>query len=94
MRSVRVRSRAHSGSHDQTSHYNLIGWSHMTAESAQPRQRHRPFPGSLSEGGVWVRDYHAARVAHPVVIFSAQFGEVSGLIMAWTLGCYSLLSHA
>ena len=40
-------SRAHSGSHDQTSHCNLIGWSHMTAESAQPRKRSnvtRPFP--------------------------------------------------
>ena len=39
---IRTLYVAHSGSHDQTSHYNLIGWSHMTAESA--RAQPTPFP--------------------------------------------------
>ena len=85
-----VRSRAHSGSHDQTSHYNLIGWSHMTAESAQPRKRHQTLP--FRGRGLGTRLSCSACCTHGCIpektghIFrkTAQFGEqeaVSGLII-------------
>ena len=85
-----MRSRAHSGSHDQTSHYNLIGWSHMTAESAQPRKRSnvtRPFPfpraGSGYETGLHARARELTR-GHDNITSTmlSIFGRAGAILLA------------